>query len=128
MRRNLDASFGLVFSPRVLTALIESGLARDEAYRLVQAHALRAWEEETDFRALLEQDPAITARLGPDTIALAFDLEVALTHVNVVFARLAPLRAVLDSVRRESAAGAPTPASSRASSSPRTHEQEEVHA
>ena len=91
MRRNLEASHGLVFSPRVLTALVESGLGRDDAYRLVQAHALRSWEEELDFRSLLEQDTAIGGRLGPDAIARAFDLEDALQHVDVVFDRLSTI-------------------------------------
>ena len=50
MRANLEASHGLFFSQRVLLALVESGLPRDEAYRLVQEHALRAWDEELDFR------------------------------------------------------------------------------
>jgi adenylosuccinate lyase len=91
MRHNLDASHGLVFSPRVLTALVESGLGRDDAYRLVQAHALRSWEEELDFRPLVQQDPAIGGRLGPDAIARAFDLEDALQHVDVVFERLSTI-------------------------------------
>ena len=53
MRRNLEASHGLFFSQRLLLALVESGLARDDAYRLVQGHAMRAWEEELDFRELV---------------------------------------------------------------------------
>ena len=56
MRRNLDASHGLVFSQRVLLALVGAGLSRDDAYRLVQRNALRAWDEETDFRSLVEAD------------------------------------------------------------------------
>ncbi len=91
MRRNLDASHGLVFSPRVLTALVESGLERDEAYRLVQGHALRAWEEEIDFRSLIESDPAITDRLGREQIEAIFDLDTLLSHVDVIFERLAAL-------------------------------------
>jgi adenylosuccinate lyase len=91
MRRNLDASHGLVFSQRVLLGLVESGLARDEAYRLVQSHALRAWEDELDFRTLVEGDPAIAERLGPEAIARAFDLDDMLQHVDVVFERLAAL-------------------------------------
>jgi adenylosuccinate lyase len=91
MRRNLEASHGLVFSQRVLLGLVESGFARDEAYRLVQAHALRAWEEELDFRSLVEGDPAIAERLGPPAIARAFDLDETLQHVDVVFERLAAL-------------------------------------
>src|SRR3989440_4877773 len=66
MRRNLDASHGLYFSQRVLLALVESGLGRDDAYRLVQAHAARAWDEERDFRALVQADPAIAPRVDLD--------------------------------------------------------------
>jgi adenylosuccinate lyase len=91
MRRNLDASHGLVFSPRVLTGLIESGLERDEAYRLVQAHALRSWEDGLAFRSLLEHDPEILDRIGHEGIARAFDLDDALQHVDVIFERLAAL-------------------------------------
>ena len=68
MRRNLDASHGLVFSQRVLLALVEAGLARDEAYRLVQRNALRAWDEERDFRELVAADPEIAA--PPRRVAL----------------------------------------------------------
>src|SRR4029078_1736085 len=59
MRANLDSSHGLVFSQRVLLALVESGLSRDDAYRLVQRNALRAWDEGIDLRELLEQDPDV---------------------------------------------------------------------
>ena len=88
MRRNLEASFGLVFSPRLLDALVASGLERDRAYRLVQGHALRAWEEELDFRTLVEADPDIAGQLGPEGIAAAFDLDAVLAHVDTIFERL----------------------------------------
>jgi adenylosuccinate lyase len=91
MRRNLDASRGLVFSQRVLLALVESGLARDDAYRLVQRNALRAWDEERDFRALVEADPEIAAHLRSEAIADAFDLADAVRHVDALFERLAAL-------------------------------------
>jgi len=91
MRRNLDASHGLVFSQRVLLALVASGLTRDEAYRLVQGHALRAWDDETDFRALVAADPEIAERLGPEGIEDAFDLAHALRHIDVLFERLTAL-------------------------------------
>jgi adenylosuccinate lyase len=91
MRRNLDASHGLVFSQRVLLALVESGLPRDEAYRLVQRNALRAWDEERDFRTLVESDPETAERLGADGIAAAFDLDDALRGTDVIFERLAAL-------------------------------------
>jgi adenylosuccinate lyase len=94
MRSNLEASHGLVFSQRVLTALVAGGLARDEAYRLVQRHAMRAWEEGFDFRGLVESDPEIAPRLDPSV----FDLADAVKHVEVLFERLATL-----TTRREEA-------------------------
>jgi adenylosuccinate lyase len=87
MRANLDSSHGLVFSQRVLSALVASGLARDEAYRLVQRYAMRAWDEGLDFRELVESDPEIAPRLD----ATVFDLADALKHVDVIFERLAQL-------------------------------------
>jgi adenylosuccinate lyase len=91
MRANLDASHGLVFSQRVLLALVGAGLSRDEAYRLVQRHAAAAWDEERDFRQLVAADPEIGARLDPEALAAAFDLDDALRHVDVVFERLGAL-------------------------------------
>jgi adenylosuccinate lyase len=91
MRANLDASHGLVFSQRVLSALIARGHERDEAYRLVQRSAARAWEEGMDFRSLIEADPDID--LDASALADAFYLEDALRHVGVLFERLAALRA-----------------------------------
>jgi adenylosuccinate lyase len=91
MRRNLDASHGLVFSQRVLLALVAAGLSRDEAYRLVQRNALRAWDEALDFHGLLEGDPDVAARLDRDALAEAFDLRDALRHVDVLFDRLTSL-------------------------------------
>jgi adenylosuccinate lyase len=91
MRANLEASHGLVFSQRVLSALIARGHERDEAYRLVQRSAGRAWEEGVDFRSLIEADPDID--LDASALAEAFDLEDALRYVDVLFERLAALRA-----------------------------------
>src|ERR671933_496690 len=71
MLRNLEVSHGLVFSHRLLLALVESGLDRAPAYRLVQRHAMTAWEEERDFRALVAADPDIAARVDLDAV---FDL------------------------------------------------------
>jgi adenylosuccinate lyase len=88
MLRNLDASHGLFFSQRLLLALVESGLARDEAYRLVQRHALRAWDEEQDFRELVRADREIAGRVDLDA---AFDLTVYTSHVDTVFERLRSL-------------------------------------
>jgi len=85
MRRNLDASHGLFFSQRLLLALVESGLERDEAYRLVQGHAMRAWEEASDFEDLVRADPEIADRIALDSV---FDLDSYTKHVDVVFDRL----------------------------------------
>jgi adenylosuccinate lyase len=89
MRRNLEASHFLFFSQRVLTGLIEAGLARDEAYRLVQRAAMRAWEEELDFRELCRADDEIASRVDLDS---TFDLTAYTRHVDTVFARLEALK------------------------------------
>jgi adenylosuccinate lyase len=85
MRRNLEASHYLFFSQRVLLALVESGLARDDAYRLVQRNAMRAWDEELDFRELVRADDEIASRLDLDAV---FDLDAYTKHVDTVFNRL----------------------------------------
>jgi adenylosuccinate lyase len=91
MRRNLEAGHGLVFSHRLLLALVESGLGRDEAYRTVQRNAMRAWEEERDFHELVAADPEISDRLGREALDGVFDLEAAVRHVDIVFERLQAL-------------------------------------
>ncbi len=91
MRRNLQASHNLFFSHRLLLALVEAGLARDEAYRLVQAHAMRAWDEERDFVELVRADPAIAARLDAAALDEVFDLDATVRHVDTVFGRLRAL-------------------------------------
>ncbi|HEY6055727.1 MAG TPA: adenylosuccinate lyase, partial [Gaiellaceae bacterium] len=91
MRCNLDASHNLFFSHRLLLALVESGLPRDEAYRLVQGHAMRAWDEERDFRELVRADAEIAARLGPAGLDEVFDLAATVRHVDTVFERLRAL-------------------------------------
>ncbi len=88
MRSNLDASHGLFASQRVLLALVESGLPRDDAYRLVQEHAMRAWDDGLDFRALVEGDGRIAGRID---IAVVFDLDAYTRHVDAVFERLQSL-------------------------------------
>ena len=89
MRRNVDANGGLFFSQRLLLALVDSGLDRDEAYRLVQRSAARAREEELDFRALVREDREIAARVDLETV---FDLSAFARHVETVFSRLRALR------------------------------------
>jgi adenylosuccinate lyase len=85
MLRNLESSHGLFFSQRLLLALVDSGLARDEAYRLVQRHALRAWDEERDFRELIRADGEVAGRVDLDAV---FSLEPYTRHVDIVFERL----------------------------------------
>jgi adenylosuccinate lyase len=90
MRENLDASHRLYFSQRLLLALVESGLPRDEAYRLTQRHAMRAWDEGLDFPELVRADAELAGRLDLDRV---FDLSAYTRHVDVVFERLSALRA-----------------------------------
>jgi adenylosuccinate lyase len=85
MRRNVEASHFLFFSQRVLLALVESGLSRDDAYQLVQRNAMRAWDEELDFRELLRREDEIASRVDLDAV---FDLSSYTRHVDTVFARL----------------------------------------
>jgi adenylosuccinate lyase len=89
MRANLGASHGLFASQRLLLALVESGLARDDAYRRVQGHAMRAWDEELDFQALVRADEEIAQRIDLDGV---FALDPYVAHVDVVFERLRALR------------------------------------
>ena len=91
MRRNLELSRGLYFSQRLLLALVETGLSRDEAYRLVQGHAMRAWEEELDFPELVRADAEIGNRLDPAALDAIFDLGHYTRHVDTVFERLAAI-------------------------------------
>ena len=88
MRANVDAGHGVFFSQRVLLALVESGLGRDDAYRLVQRNAMRAWDEELDFRGLCRADEEIAGRLELDDV---FDLGAYTRHVDTVFNRLQSL-------------------------------------
>ena len=85
MIENLDASHGLVFSQPVLLALVEAGLTRDDAYRLVQRNAMRAWEERRAFREILGEDPEVTAELAEDRLDACFDLRKAIAHVGRTF-------------------------------------------
>ena len=88
MLRNLESTGGLIFSGQLLLDLAESGMSREDAYRLVQSHAMRAWREELVFRDLVAQDPEITARLSPEKLARTFDLERQLGNVDAIFDRV----------------------------------------
>jgi adenylosuccinate lyase len=93
MQRNLAASHYLFFSQRVLLALVEAGLSRDEAYRLVQRNAMRSWEQERDFRELLRADDEVAGRLSLDEL---FSLDPYTRHVDTVFDRLHALARTKD--------------------------------
>jgi adenylosuccinate lyase len=82
MQANLDASFGLVFSQPVLLALVAGGLSRDDAYRIVQENAARAWAERVSFRGLLDADDRVTVK--PALLDEAFDLNRSLRHAGSV--------------------------------------------
>jgi len=96
MRENLDLGGGIVFSGRVLLALVEAGMSRDDAYAIVQSAAMRAWEGEGGFRELLEHSPEARERLGEDLDAL-FDPSYALRNLSVVFDRVEELKGRLQS-------------------------------
>ena len=88
MRANVEKTRGLVFSAKVLNALLAAGMTRDEAYRLVTSHAMKAWHEGLPYRELLEADPEITTRLSPADLDALFDVEAYLIHVDDSFDRL----------------------------------------
>ena len=88
MRRNLESTRGLVFSGQLLLELTERGLQREDAYRIVQTHAMEAWKSEGDFKARVLADPEIGAKLRPEQIEDVFRMERYLGHVDAVFARV----------------------------------------
>ena len=88
MRRNLDMGGGLVFSGQLLLDLAAKGVLREEAYGWVQRNAMRAWEQEGDFRQLVEQDSDISGVLTSEEISGAFDLQRQLRHVDYIFDRV----------------------------------------
>ena len=88
MRQNLGLTRGLVFSQRVLLALVEKGLSRQTAYRLVQTHAMRCWREGCDFQALLASDPQITQILPADELKSLFEYGYYVKYVDETFRRV----------------------------------------
>jgi adenylosuccinate lyase len=87
MRRNLDATHGVIFSQQVLLALTRGGVSREAAYRIVQRNAMRAWETEESFEGLLAGDPEVAAALSRAEVAACFDLGYHLRHVDAIFRR-----------------------------------------
>ncbi|STO09182.1 MULTISPECIES: adenylosuccinate lyase [Exiguobacterium] len=87
MRRNMDRTFGIIFSQRILLALIEKGWSREAAYDAVQPKAMQAWEEETMFRTLIEQDAEMGALFTSDELDDLFDPSHHVRRVDVIFER-----------------------------------------
>jgi len=88
MRQNLESTRGLVFSGQVLLDLAAAGVLREQAYRIVQAHAMSAWESGGDFRAAIENDEQIRRWLPPEKLSESFSLERQLRNVSTVFHRV----------------------------------------
>lgn len=88
MKNNMDRTLGLIYSQRVLLALIDKGMAREAAYDVVQPKAMEAWETKQPFRQLVEGEPKITALLSPEEIADCFDYNYHLKNVDLIFERL----------------------------------------
>lgn len=89
MKRNMERTFGLIFSQRVLLALIDKGLTRERAYdEVVQPKAMQAWEEQVPLRDLLDQDPLVTAYLSPGELDDCFDPSRHMKHLDTIYKRL----------------------------------------
>jgi adenylosuccinate lyase len=88
MMKNLESTGGLIFSGQLLLELAESGMSREEAYRLVQSHAMRAWKEGTNFRDAVYKDKSITSKIEKRTLDRAFDLNRQLRNVDKIFERV----------------------------------------
>jgi adenylosuccinate lyase len=88
MQRNLDRLGGLVHSQRVLIALVQKGVAREDAYRLVQRNAMKVWGGESDFLSLLKADPEVSRHLDAAELKANFDLDYHFKHVDTIFARV----------------------------------------
>jgi adenylosuccinate lyase len=88
MQRNLDQLGGLVHSQRVLIALVQKGVAREDAYRLVQRNAMKVWGGENDFLSLLKADPEVSKHLDAAELKANFDLDYHFKHVDAIFARV----------------------------------------
>jgi adenylosuccinate lyase len=88
MKKNLESTNGLVFSGQLLVDLAAAGMSREDAYKLVQTHAMNAWQNDLNFRELIEADPTIQQHLGGEKIAQAFDVNRQLTNIDAIFERV----------------------------------------
>jgi len=90
MLENLKSTRGLVFSGQLLLDLVEAGVSREDAYRLVQKHAMNAWKQGLDFKKLVLADKEISGRVSRQKIEHAFDLQRQLRNIDKIFARVFP--------------------------------------
>jgi adenylosuccinate lyase len=88
MRENLDRTHGLVHSGRVLVALTQAGVSREDSYKLVQRNAMRAWKGEGQLLDLLKQDPDVSRALDAKTLDGLFDMDFHVKHVDTIFKRV----------------------------------------
>ncbi len=88
MKKNLESTGGLIFSGQLLLDLAEAGMLREDAYRLVQSHAMRAWKEDLNFREEVARDPAIAKLLSPEKLERTFDYTRQLGNVDAIFKRV----------------------------------------
>ena len=88
MQKNLDQLGGLIHSQRVLLALTQAGVSREDAYKIVQRNAMRVWQEGASFHDLLKEDGEVTAALAIDELEGLFDLGYHTKHVDTVFKRV----------------------------------------
>lgn len=88
MERNLNQFRGLVHSQRVLLALTQKGVSREDSYRLVQRNAMKVWEKNADFMDELKADPEVKKALGDDGIEACFDIAYHIKHIDTIFTRV----------------------------------------
>jgi adenylosuccinate lyase len=88
MKRNMDRTFGLIYSQQVMLKLIEKGMSREQAYDTVQPRAMQAWEEQRSFRAIVDEDATVSSTLTKEELDECFDYRYHLKHVDTIFQRL----------------------------------------
>jgi adenylosuccinate lyase len=88
MRENLELTRGIIFSGQLLLDLAAAGMLREDAYRLVQGHAMHCWEHGEDFRAAVEADPEIGRYLTADKLEAVFNVNRQLSNIEAIFSRV----------------------------------------
>ena len=88
MAANMELTRGLLFSQRVLLALVEAGMSREDAYKVVQSNSMRTWDEDRDFRELVRDDPDVAGRLTESELDGIFDYQYYVRHVDEIFERV----------------------------------------